>query len=82
MYITCFCLVSVVCRQLGYGDAIRAYTGGFFGGVDTSIPIWLDEVQCSAADHYLSECRHNGWGNNDCRHSEDAGVGCTGSSNL
>ena len=77
-----FHLISVVCRQLGFGDALRAYTGGYFGGVDTSIPIHLDEVQCSASDHYLSECRHNGWGNNDCSHTEDAGVACTGSSKL
>ena len=74
--------ISVVCRQLGFGDALRAYTGSYFGGVDTSIPIHLDEVQCSASDHYVSECRHNGWGNNDCRHTEDAGVACTGSSRL
>ena len=73
---------SVACRQLGYGEAIRTYTGGYFGGVDTSIPIWLDEVQCSSADHYVSECRHNGWGNNDCRHTEDAGVSCTGSGKV
>lgn len=74
--------LSVVCRQLGFGDAIRAYTRSFFGGVDTRIPIWLDEVQCSASDNYVSECRHNGWRNNDCSHSEDAGVACTGSSEL
>ena len=74
--------ISVVCRQLGFGDALRAYTGSYFGGVDTSIPIHLDEVQCSASDHYVSECRHNGWGNNDCRHTEDAGVACTKSSKL
>ena len=82
MFIRVIYLISVVCRQLGFDDAIRAYSGGFFGGVNASIPIWLDEVQCSSADHYLSECRHNGWGNNDCTHSENAGVACTGSSKL
>ncbi|XP_065913726.1 neurotrypsin-like isoform X2 [Dysidea avara] len=65
---------NVVCYQLGFGSALRAYT---YGG-SSSIPIWLDEVQCTTRDRYLSECHHNGWGNENCGHSEDAGVVCNG----
>jgi len=65
-----------VCNQLGFGDAISA--SGYFGSGSSSMPIWLDSVQCTIGDRYLSECRHSGWGNSDCSHFDDAGVACTG----
>ena len=68
---------SVVCSQLGFGDAIRAYTNAYFGMGNSSMPIWLDGVQCGSTNRYLSECTHNGWGVHDCVHSEDAGVACS-----
>ena len=40
------------------------------------MPIWLDEVRCTTDNRYLSECNHNGYGDHDCSHSEDAGVAC------
>ena len=73
----CMSCCSVVCHQLGIGTAVKAYTNGYFGSGSSSMPIWLDEVQCTTGDRNLSECSHNGWGNNDCSHSEDAGVACT-----
>ena len=84
-YITvdCVCLYciflvnSVVCHQLGFGDAVRAYSFSYFGIGSLSMPICLDNVQCATGDRHLSECDHNGWGNHDCTHFEDAGVACT-----
>ena len=70
---------SVVCQQLGFGGAIRTH---YFGSGNSSMPIWLDEVQCTTRDSNLSECGHAGWGNNDCIHFEDAGVTCTGTGLL
>jgi len=69
---------SVVCQQLGFGDAVRIYSFGYFGSGSSSMPIWLDDVQCNIGDQYLSECSHNGWGINNCMHFGDVGVSCTG----
>jgi len=73
----CAHLFSVVCNQLGFGDAVRAYPMSHFGSA-RSVPIWLDEVRCTVRDMMLSECRRNVWGGSDCSHSEDAGVICSG----
>jgi len=65
---------SVVCHQLGFGDTLRAYRHGSREG-NTSLPIWLDNVQCTNVNRYLGEYAHRGWGNEDC---QDAGIECSG----
>jgi len=69
---------SVVCHQLGFGDAFRAYTHE--PTVDTfALPIWLNGVHCTDETLYLDQCGHTGVGNvGDCSHYEDAGVECSG----
>ncbi|CAB4006010.1 deleted in malignant brain tumors 1 -like, partial [Paramuricea clavata] len=66
----------VVCRQLGFHDAERAYTSSYFGR--GSGQIWLDNVDCTGHESSLFSCRHGGVGIHDCGHSEDAGVRCRG----
>ena len=44
-------------------------------------PILVDEVQCTGSESSLSQCPHDGIGNHDCSHFEDAGVICLGGKN-
>ena len=71
---------KVVCRQLGYKDAIRALGGRDVP--DGTGKIWLDDVDCSGTEQNLASCSHAGWGNNDCGHAEDAGVECLSQGNV
>ena len=38
--------------------------------------IRIDEVNCAGHEDILFDCPHNGWGNHDFIHREDAGVSC------
>jgi hypothetical protein len=66
---------QVVCHQLGFGDASKAYGNAHFGEA-LGKPIWLDEVTCSGYESRLESCHSEGYGFHDCQHSEDAGVSC------
>ena len=64
----------VVCRQLGFSSAAYQYHSAQYG--QGSGRIWLDDVRCHGYEASLSSCRHGGWGNHNCGHSEDASVMC------
>ena len=40
--------------------------------------IWLDSLHCTGSEASFSQCRHDPWGRNDCTHSEDLGIICSG----
>ena len=60
----------VVCRQLGYQHGIAKHLGPGSGR------IWLDDVVCSGNENSIVNCRHRGWGVENCGHSEDIGLAC------
>ncbi|XP_048254497.1 scavenger receptor cysteine-rich type 1 protein M130-like isoform X9 [Haliotis rufescens] len=60
---------SVVCRALGY-------QGGKVIDNNSSITMWLDDVQCTMRNTDLKDCKHRPWGSDDCSDSEAVGVQC------
>ena len=64
----------VVCRQLGFRDALNAYRNAHYGR--GTGPIFFDNVNCFGNESSLFSCRHSGLGNHNCGHSEDASVRC------
>jgi hypothetical protein len=66
----------VVCRQLGFQDALTAPCCANFGRGTGQI--WLDNVDCTGYESSLLSCRHSGVGIHNCGHHEDAGVRCNG----
>uniref|UniRef100_A0A667XM70 Lysyl oxidase homolog n=1 Tax=Myripristis murdjan TaxID=586833 RepID=A0A667XM70_9TELE len=66
---------QVVCRQLGYLDAVSWHPSSKYGRGEGRI--WLDNVHCSGRESSLAQCESNGFGVSDCKHTEDVGVVCS-----
>ncbi|XP_060597388.1 uncharacterized protein LOC132751247 [Ruditapes philippinarum] len=69
---------TVACRMLGYTNGLAYFLKP--QEVDESLPILLDNVHCSGNESSLADCKHNGWGNHNCRYTEVVTVKCSNSS--
>ena len=67
---------EVFCKSLGYPGAIKALGKGDLPPGDPSRPIYFDNVDCNGDEAGVEYCNHNGVGNHNCDHDEDAGVLC------
>ena len=74
LIITKPCVVSSIEFSILFHTSCRYSQASF------STRILLDNVQCSSSEPMLSMCTHNGFGVNNCLHSEDVAVSCSSSS--
>uniref|UniRef100_W5LVJ7 SRCR domain-containing protein n=1 Tax=Lepisosteus oculatus TaxID=7918 RepID=W5LVJ7_LEPOC len=66
---------SVLCQQLGCGEAVAAPGQAWFG--QGSGPVWADVFECRGNESRLSHCTVSSWGRAGCSHGQDAGVICS-----
>ena len=75
---------TVVCRMLDYSAAVKVVRVAYkyYGRVNSSFPIWMDNVKCRGDEQTIAACRHRGWNVHNCNHNEDAGIVCKNDSIL
>lgn len=71
---------QVVCRILGYGTENLAIptTTNFFSRPVALGPVLVNNVGCNGTETAFLDCLSSDPGGQSCRHSQDAGVFCTG----
>ena len=71
---------GVVCRQLGYLNAVRAFRTTF--DPDGAQRAWLSYIRCSGREKNLSSCTHSISGYPQCNYGQDVEVECSSIGNL
>ena len=64
---------EVLCRQLGFDEALEAYINGEGVGDNR---FFMDDVNCVGNETNLLGCEYLGWDNSNCDGKEVAGVRC------
>lgn len=72
-----FCDARVVCRQLGYGDALNVPTSSLYGIRGRDELSVMNNVECSGQESLLKNCEHT-FGNLECSVTNVASALCTG----
>uniref|UniRef100_A0A9J7X2F3 Si:dkey-21h14.10 n=1 Tax=Cyprinus carpio carpio TaxID=630221 RepID=A0A9J7X2F3_CYPCA len=67
---------AVVCRELGCDETSSTMRAAHFG--PGSGKIWMYNVRCSGSESSIFDCLNTEMGDQDCGHSEDVGVICSG----
>ena len=66
---------DVVCRQLGYPEAVLEVGHGQFGF--GSVPLWLTSIRCQGNETSLDQCVSAGWKlEPTCNDKHSAGAVC------
>ncbi|CAG9819265.1 unnamed protein product [Phaedon cochleariae] len=66
----------IICKQLGYPEkSAQPTVNSYFGPARRKF--WMDNIYCEGSESEISECRFDGWGQNDCTSTEAAGVICS-----
>ena len=74
---------SVACYMLGFGRAGARVSSpqdlAFIteGSLPSTMPIWMDELNCLGWEESLMDCLHHGLGNHNCDHDEDVYINCS-----
>ncbi|XP_030832325.1 scavenger receptor cysteine-rich type 1 protein M160 isoform X1 [Strongylocentrotus purpuratus] len=71
---------EVVCRQLGFGEAVAAVRSPGFGPGQGKI--LMDDLRCNGTENELINCAQSPFSQNNCNHHEDAGVQCSGTLSI
>lgn len=66
----------VICRQLNFTGADRAYGSAKFGIIRN--PTWLSNLRCNGSEKSVIDCPRNEFSMNNCNYYSDASVKCTG----
>ncbi|MBN3325688.1 C163A protein, partial [Atractosteus spatula] len=66
---------TVLCQQLGCGEAVAAPEQAWFGQGSGSRGV--DVFDCRGNETHLSQCAVSSWGRAACSHGQDAGVICS-----
>ena len=64
---------TVICKMFGFEHGIAKAKAHFGEG---SGSIWMDDLECTGDEFNVFDCKHNGWGEHNCEHKEDAGIVC------
>ena len=65
---------NVVCRQLGFDQALDYTPGGYFG--QSTGPIHMSNVMCIGDEAAITDCTFST--THSCDHTQDVGIYCQG----